>query len=429
MFNFLKDKLKGAIQRITKKVEEEAPEKEVEIEIPVSEPKKEIQIVEEPKKEKKKLKEKPKKVIEEDKVKEKIVPDVVKKESVEEKAPEKIDVKTEILEEKKEEKHGLFGFLKKKKEEVSIEEAKQETKTAIIKEEPKKGLFQTIKEKVTTKVISEKQFEDLFWELEVTLLENNVALEVIEKIKNDLKQDLTTKPIKRDKVEEEIIISLKSSIEQLLDINKIDLLAQIKEKKEKPYVIVFFGINGSGKTTTIAKLANLLKKNNISCILAASDTFRAAAIQQLEEHGSKIGVKVIKQEYNSDPAAVAFDAIKSAKAKNIDVVLIDTAGRLHSNINLLDEMKKIVRVAKPDFKIFVGESITGNDVTEQAKSFNESIGIDGIILTKADVDEKGGAMISISYVTKKPILYLGFGQSYDNLEKFNKEKIVSNLGL
>ena len=199
--------------------------------------------------------------------------------------------------------------------------------------------------------------------------------------------------------------------------------------EEKPFVIAFFGINGSGKTTTIAKIANLLKEKNISCVLAASDTFRAASIEQLQIHADKLGVKLIKHDYGSDPAAVSFDAIKHAKAKNIDVVLIDTAGRLHSNINLMDELKKIVKVSKPNLKLFVGESIAGNDCIEQAKTFNEAVGIDGIILAKADIDEKGGAAISVSYITKKPIIYLGTGQEYKDLKEFDPNLIVEGLGL
>ncbi len=324
----------------------------------------------------------------------------------------------------KEEKKSFFDIFKKKKEEVK-EEPKLEEK----KEEKKKGLFEQVKEKITTKVINEKQFDEMFWDLEMALLENNVAVEVIEKIKEDLKKDITNKPIKRNEVEKEITQSLKKSIEDLFNVGPINLLNEIKEKKEKPYIIVFVGINGSGKTTTIAKVAHFLQKNNLKVVLAAADTFRAAAIQQLEEHGEKLGIKVIKHDYGSDPAAVAFDAIKHAKAKNLDVVLIDTAGRLHSNTNLVDEMKKIVRVTKPDLKIFVGESITGNDCTEQSKEFNDAVGIDGIVLAKADIDEKGGAAISVSYVTQKPILYLGTGQGYDDLKEFDKEEIVKSLGL
>ena len=188
------------------------------------------------------------------------------------------------------------------------------------------------------------------------------------------------------------------------------------------------GVNGSGKTTTTAKLTKLLQSNDMKVVLAASDTFRAAAIDQLQTWADKLNVRLIKHDYGADAAAVAFDAIKHAKSKKIDVVLIDTAGRMHSNINLRDELKKIVRIAKPDLKIFVGESITGNDCIEQATTFNESVGIDGIILSKADVDEKGGTAISISHVTDKPILYLGTGQELKDIEKFNLDKLIQSLG-
>jgi len=258
-------------------------------------------------------------------------------------------------------------------------------------------------------------------------MENNVALEVIEKIKQDLKQELVEKPILRKKVKSIIIETLKKSLNELFDVDKINLIEKAKGKK--PFVICFVGINGSGKTTTIAKICKLLQKNKLKCIIAASDTFRAASIEQLQLHADRLGVRMIKHEYGSDSAAVAYDAIKYAQAKKQDVVLIDTAGRLHSNVNLMDEVKKLVRVAKPDLTLFVGESITGNDCVEQAQRFNEIIGIDGIILTKSDVDEKGGAAISVSYVTKKPILYLGTGQEYDDLKEFDPELIISGIGL
>ena len=218
------------------------------------------------------------------------------------------------------------------------------------------------------------------------------------------------------------------ALDELL-IEPFDLIEKIKEKikKEKPYTIVFFGINGSGKTTTIAKLSHLLKKNKITSVLAASDTFRAASIEQLEKHGEKLGVKVIKHKYGSDPAAVAFDAIAHAKAQGIDCVLVDTAGRIHVKADLMREMEKICRVAKPDLKVFVAESIVGNDAVEQARAFDKAIGIDAIILTKADVDEKGGALISVSYVTKKPIIFLGTGQEYKDLKRFEKENLIKSI--
>jgi len=325
------------------------------------------------------------------------------------------------------------GFFAKLKEKIDgkkriLEEYKIQNKK-INESATKKGFFSAIKEKIVTTKINEGQFEKLFWNLELALMESNVAVEVIAKIKDDLKNQIVEKPIKRTKVEEAITLVLKNSIEELFERINFDLLHEIIGKKEKPYVIAFFGINGSGKTTSIAKIANMLKENKVSCVLSASDTFRAASIEQLQQHADKLGIKMIKHDYGSDPAAVAFDAIKHAKAKGIDVVLIDTAGRMHSNINLIDEMKKIIKVTKPDLKIFVGESITGNDCVEQAKTFNESVGIDGIILAKADVDEKGGAAVSVSYATKKPILYLGTGQKYSDLQAFDSEIVIKGLGL
>jgi fused signal recognition particle receptor len=424
MFGFLKDKLKGVMKSFSKKVEEEAPEEKTEIvkEEPKKVPKKEVK-KEAPKKEvKKEIKEekKPKEVKKE-------IP--VKKEApkVEEKIVEPVIEEKIEVEEKVEEKKGFFAKLFKK-EEPKVE--KQETKVEVKKEEPieeKKGFFGKITEVITTKKISAEKFDDLFWDLELALLENNVALEVIEKIKSDLKSELVDKPIPRGKVDEVIASSLHDSIESLFNVGTFNVLDKVKEKK--PYVICFIGINGSGKTTSIAKVANYLQSQGLSVVMAAADTFRAAAIDQLQLHADKLGIKLIRHDYGSDPAAVAFDAVKHAEAKKVDVVLVDTAGRLHSNINLMDEMKKIIRVAKPDLKIFVGESITGNDCVEQAKQFNDAVGIDGIILSKADVDEKGGAAISVSYVTQRPILFLGVGQEYKDLQPFNKEKLLASIGL
>ncbi|MBI5003452.1 signal recognition particle-docking protein FtsY [Candidatus Woesearchaeota archaeon] len=336
-----------------------------------------------------------------------------KKDHKEESKKEAEQLKKEAAQQKKEQKA--------KKEEQKKEQGKEEP------EEETTGFFGLLKDTIFKTSISEEKFEELFWDLEVALLENNVAVEVIDLIKKNLKKELVEKKILRGQINEIILKTLKESVEQTFDVEQVDLIEKIKEKK--PYIVVFVGINGSGKTTTIAKMIQKLKDNNLSCVVAAGDTFRAAAIQQLEEHTTRLNVKLIKHDYGSDPAAVGFDAIKYAQAHNIDCVLIDTAGRLHSNVNLMDEMKKIIRVTKPDFKIFIGEAITGNDCVDQARKFNEAVGIDGIILAKADVDEKGGAALSIGYVTKKPILYLGTGQEYKNLEEFDKEKVMEQLGL
>jgi fused signal recognition particle receptor len=319
------------------------------------------------------------------------------------------DVETEIAEDKAYEEHTIA---------VAEEDV----------EEEKSGFFSKLKDAFTKKTLTAEKFDELFWELELAMLENNVAVEVIEKIKKDLRDELTSGKVSRMGIEDIITTRLRRSIEELFDVDTFDFVQRIKEGP-KPYKICIIGVNGSGKTTTLAKIVHLLKKEQLSVVVAASDTFRAAAIDQLKEHTDKLDVRLISQGYGADPAAVAFDAIKHAEAKEIDVVLIDTAGRLHSNTNLMAELEKVVRVAKPDMKIFVGESITGNDCVEQAQVFNKLVGIDAIILSKADIDEKGGAAISVSYVTGKPILFLGMGQTYDDLIPFDKEKIIESLEL
>jgi fused signal recognition particle receptor len=377
------------------------------------------------------------------KIEDAIATPVVHEIKLETKPEIKPGIKEEKKEERKKEKRGFFDKLFKKKEPEKksdvIIEKKNESQGEIkeVAEEKKiideteaekpKNIFEHISDSISKVTLSDAKFEELFWDLELSLLENNVAVEVIEKIKSDLKVELTTKKLPRGGLDKKVFESLARSIEGLFDAKEIDLIQTVKEKK--PYVIVIVGINGSGKTTTIGKLIHLFKKNNLDCVVGACDTFRAAAIQQLEAHTTKLEVKLIKQDYGSDPAAVAYDAVEHAKAKGKDVVLIDTAGRLHSNANLMAELEKVIRVVKPDMKIFVGESIAGNDVVEQVKLFNERVGIDAIILAKADVDDKGGAAISVSYVTGKPILYLGTGQGYDDLVEFSKEKIMEQIGL
>ena len=311
-----------------------------------------------------------------------------------------------------------------------IEEEKAKAKEEEIEElaeEKSGGFFARLARKITTSALAEEDFNLFFDEFEMVLLENNVALEVVDKIRIGLKNSLVGKLFKKSEAQEKIKESLKRAIGEVL-IEGIDLISEIK-KKNGVYVIVFFGVNGSGKTTSIAKIAYYLKKEGISVVLGAADTFRAASIEQLKTHGEKLGVDVIASSYGADPAAVAFDAIKRAEKHKKKVVLIDTAGRMHTAKNLMKEMEKIIRVANPDLKIFVGESITGNDVVSQARTFNESIGIDGIILAKADVDEKSGAILSVGYVTSKPILFLGVGQRYGDLRKFEKEDVWKGLGL
>ena len=276
-------------------------------------------------------------------------------------------------------------------------------------------------------ILEEKDLEEPMWALEMALMESDVALPVAEEIVREVKSDLVGKKKKigadTGALAEQ---SLRSALITLLSKNHLDFDEYIKSR-EKPVKILFVGVNGTGKTTSIAKVARYLMNQNYSVVLAAGDTFRAGAIEQLEVHGNSLGLKVVKHKTGGDPAAVIFDAIEYAKAHNKDVVLADTAGRLHTNINLMDQMKKIVRVTKPDLLIFVDEAIAGNDAVERARLFNESVPINGSILTKTDADAKGGSAISIAYITGKPVLFLGIGQTYPDLVKFEPEWLVDRL--
>ena len=338
-------------------------------------------------------------------------------------------------------KEKLKNWVKKNKEEKIVETPKKKkaTKKPTKKETskktkvPKEEIKEEIKEEVAKKEkfsffkkeLTEEKFDEMFEELGIILLQNNVAYDAVEKIKASLKEKLVGKSLKQIDLNEE----LKNAIESIL-INPPNFLDIIKTsiKEKSPFVILFAGINGSGKTTTIAKVANYLQKNKLSVCLAAADTFRAAAIQQLEEHAKKLKAPIVKKDYGSDPASVGFEAITYAKKNKIDVVLIDTAGRMQNKDSLMQEIEKIMRVSNPDMKIFLGESITGNDATEQAKAFDEAINLTGIILSKADVDEKGGTAISVSSITGKPIFFLGTGQIYKDLEIFDKKEIIKKLG-
>jgi len=422
MFGFLKNKLREWIGKSKEKIEEKAEK----IEKPIKEKKlgKKIKKLEKEieKAKKEKISEPPLKF---EVGKEKYEPDL---EKLREEAEEIKKLEKEIPQETPKTEEEAEEEIKETQEKVEEIEKKIEEAQEIIKEE-KKSFFSRLKSTFAYK-ISEEDFKEIFNDLEMLLLENNVALEVVEDIKQKLSKKLIGKEIKKTDLEKEIKQELKDSLNEIL-IEPDDPLDIIKEQKKsgKPFVILFFGINGSGKTTNIAKIAYILKKNNISVVLAAADTFRAASIEQIQIHADKLKVPLIKQDYNSDPSAVGFDAIKYAEKHKINVVLIDTAGRMHTKTNLIAEMQKICRVTNPDLKIFVAESIAGNDATEQARIFNQAIEIDGSILSKVDVDEKGGTIISVSHATHKPIFYLGIGQKYEDLKLFNKQEFIESLGL
>lgn len=326
-------------------------------------------------------------------------------------------------EDKKEDK-GHFGFFSRNKNKEASSNQKDEKEED--KSDDDSGRFSFI----TKKTIKEEDIEDILEELEFSLIEGDVAFDVAERIVESVKEDLIGKKIKRrGDMELFTTNALKKAITEIIDNGYYDLLGDIEKSKEKgePYKIMFVGINGTGKTTTIAKIATYLEKHGYSSVFGASDTFRAGAIEQLEHHANNLNLKIIKHERNSDPAAVAFDAVEHAKASGKDVVLIDTSGRMQTNANLMDEMKKIKRVSQPDIVIYVGDALMGNDATEQASKFNEVIDIDGIILTKADADAKGGAAISIGHVIHKPILFIGTGQSYDDLMEFEPEWMINQI--
>ena len=277
------------------------------------------------------------------------------------------------------------------------------------------------------KKIKEDSLEDLLWDLELALMEADVALPVVEEIKEGVKQNLLGKKYSRGHTLEEVVeLSIKDAVHSVLRLNEFDF-DDWYSKQSKPVVVMFIGINGTGKTTAIAKIANRLQKKDQTVVLAAGDTFRAGAIQQLTVHADKLGCYIVKHNQDADPAAVAYDAIEHAKAKRKDCVLIDTAGRMQTNSNLIDEMKKIVKVAKPDLKVFVGDSLAGNDAVVQAKAFDDAVGIDAVILTKIDADSKGGAALSIAHTIGKPIAFVCNGQEYDDIIKFDSEWMLNRL--
>jgi fused signal recognition particle receptor len=361
-----------------------------------------------------------------------------KLEKIEEPSSEEKELETEEppAEEKESEtgvRGRLSGIFSREKKEEKVEEKieeKIEEKPAETPEEPeeeeKSGMFSF----VTKKTISEKDVDDILFELEMSLLESDVAMEVAEKIINSVKEDLVGRKIRRrSDVAEFTRDALKKAISEILGVETKDLkeMADKAQKSGEPLKIMFVGINGTGKTTTIAKVATYFINEGYTPVIAAADTFRAGAIEQITHHAENIGVKIIKHKKGADPAAVAYDAVEHAKAKGKEIVLIDTAGRMQTNVNLMDEMKKIKRVVKPDLIIYVGDSLTGNDAVDQASKFDEAVGVDGIVLTKADADAKGGAALSIGYVINKPILFLGVGQSYEDIMEFKPEWMVDQL--
>jgi fused signal recognition particle receptor len=289
-----------------------------------------------------------------------------------------------------------------------------------------KKVFSDLVQDISTRDISEADLESSLWNFQLALMECDVAVPVAEDLTKRLKEKLIGIKIKRF---EDISPIVESSFRELLvqSLPTGDLLQTIRASAKKPYVVMFVGVNGTGKTTTIAKVAKYLMENGLSVIMACSDTFRAGSEEQIETHATRLNVKVIKHRYGADPAAVAFDAVSYASNNGINVVLIDTAGRMQTDKGLMDQLQKIHRVAYPDSVVFVGDSLTGNDALQQAEEFNKYVPVDGIILTKVDADSKGGAALSISGTLKKPIFFLGVGQEYKDIIAFDPNWVINNV--
>ncbi len=276
-------------------------------------------------------------------------------------------------------------------------------------------------------ILDEGDLEKSLGDLEIALLESDVAFPVVESIIDAIKQELIGAHKKIGANTGDIVeTALRNALLSVMSKEMFDF-DEFIANAPKPVNIVFTGVNGTGKTTTIAKIASRLKENGYSVVVASGDTFRAGATEQIEKHAERIGVKLIKHQHGGDPAAVIYDAMQHATAQHRDVVLADTAGRMHTNINLMDQLGKICRVTPPDLVIFVDEAVAGNDAVERAREFNETVPISGSILTKVDMDSRGGAAISIAHVTGKPVLFLGTGQKYEDLKKFDAEWYVDQL--
>ena len=297
-------------------------------------------------------------------------------------------------------------------------------------EKLRKGFSSAVNKIVTTELKAEK-LRPILDEFRLNLIENDVAVPVAYYITEELEKRLDGIEVKRLGDRKELVKDTLHEvlIEILTTKETVNLIEDVEQKRQgkEPYTILFVGINGTGKTTSIAKVARFLMKKGYSVVLAGSDTYRAGSIEQLEEHSRKLGVRIIKHKYGADPAAVAYDAISHAESRGVNVVLIDTAGRIQTDRNLMSELSKIKRVVDPDLTVLVVDALIGNDAVMQAEEFHNSVGIDGTILTKVDADVKGGASLSVAHVTGKPIIFIGVGQEYKDLEAFEPKRFTQMI--
>jgi fused signal recognition particle receptor len=275
-------------------------------------------------------------------------------------------------------------------------------------------------------VVSEKDVADALSELELTLLESDVALPATDAIIDSVEKNLVGKHRKiGESVDALVVHALKSALLDVLG-KGFDLRDYIS-KHDRPVKILFTGVNGTGKTTTVAKIGAYLKKEGFTVVIGAGDTYRAGAMEQISVHAERLGIRIIQHKEGADPSAVLFDAVQYAQSHKIDVVLADTAGRFHNKANLMSQLEKIKRVMKPDLVVYVDEAVAGNDAVTRAFEFDKTVGADAVVLTKADMDSRGGAAISIAHTIGKPLMFLGVGQAYDDIMPFEPEKVVEEL--
>ena len=313
-------------------------------------------------------------------------------------------------------------------EEEKIEKTKKKPKLKPLKDRlatPKKGFFSKLKEMFLGKTIDDELYE----ELEELLIQSDIGMDMTMEIVADLEKQVAKKRLKESQdVYEELKELLKDKLVYNTEENtKLDI------QDGKLNIILVVGVNGVGKTTSIGKIAKKLKDEGKKVIIGAGDTFRAAAIEQIEEWGKRTGVEVVKQSHGSDPAAVIFDTVKTAKNRNFDVAILDTAGRLHNKRDLMKELEKINKIIKEQSgndkfeTLLVIDSTTGQNGLEQAKIFNEIVDLTGIILTKFDGTAKGGIIFPITNELKKPIKFIGVGEGIEDLRKFDSKEFVEAI--
>jgi len=284
-------------------------------------------------------------------------------------------------------------------------------------------------DKLTRREVSESELSSLLEGFKLELARNDFAWELAERVSDAMREKLSGRKVDRigGDVRPLLAESFRSYLLSALPTQEVELLDLTESQDGEGLVLMFIGANGSGKSTTLAKFAHRYKKTSLKPMMVCADTFRAGASEQLGLHASRLGVRFFHGKPGDDPAAVAYDAVEEARGSGFDVVLIDTAGRLQTDVNLMEELSKIKRVVQPSHVLLVVDALIGNDAWEQAKTFGDQVGFDSSVVTKFDADPKGGVAISVSFVSQKPVSYLGTGQGYEDLEAFSMRGYIERI--